>query len=43
MRFWRKNAYNGQRFFRFLKRGSTLAYLNALTPNSFFTLDVQKP
>ncbi|MGF6151590.1 hypothetical protein QFZ84_002568 [Pseudomonas fluorescens] len=27
MRFWWKNAYNGQRFFRFLKRGSTLAYL----------------
>lgn len=43
MRFWRKNAYNAQRFFRFLKRGLILLTLNALTPNSFFTLDVQKP
>jgi hypothetical protein len=44
MRFKRKNAYNAQRFFPLSSSaGRSLFSLNALTPNSFFALDIQKP
>jgi hypothetical protein len=39
-----ENAYNAWRFFAFyLKRGSILFTVNPLTPNSFSSLEIQKP